>query len=154
MRGSLTLAASALLGLSGSAWAAFAEELSSFVVARERLTFTDGGTLILSGVTTDYGGLVIFHDVRVILISHSYPQQVRAQCDAEALLGERSASLLEQIADEAETLSLFTAGNLARDGSLMAYLRADGRDVGERLISAGLARPRSDGEPLSWCGTP
>jgi len=73
-----------------------------------------------------------------------------AACAAEARLGDRAAALAGALVARARTLELRATGDADRSGRPMAYLTADGRDIGEALIAQGFGRPARD-NARPWC---
>lgn len=74
----------------------------------------------------------------------------RAQCAAERALGDRATQSARTLVSHAEDIEMRPTGRIDRYGRTIAYVLIDGRDLGETLISEGLARPwRGRREP--WC---
>ena len=75
----------------------------------------------------------------------------RAQCVAERQAGERATQAARRLLAETHSVNINRVGRTDRYGRTIAYVRLDGRDMGEALIAMGLARPwRGRREP--WCG--
>jgi len=76
----------------------------------------------------------------------------RARCAAERELGNRATATVRTLIAETRRVDLRPTGRIDRYGRTIAYVVLDGRDMGEMLIAAGLARPwRGRREP--WCDT-
>ena len=125
-------------------------------LARNQFTITDGDTIRLNGRAKG-----------TRLVGFNAPESIEPRCDAEGKLGRRvKARLTELVANANLELKMVpcscppgTEGtddcNYSRScGSLFA----DGRDIGEVLISEGLAVPFICGStscpptPRPWCG--
>ena len=77
--------------------------------------------------------------------------RLEGPCDAEKTGGERVKEYLNNLLARAERIDLVTAsrGTYFR---IVADVKADGMDVGEHLISRGMARPyNEDGVRSKWC---
>ncbi|MCH8882818.1 MAG: thermonuclease family protein [SAR324 cluster bacterium] len=77
--------------------------------------------------------------------------RLEGPCDAEKTGGERVKEYLNNLLARAERIDLVTAsrGTYFR---IVADVKADGMDVGEHLISRGMARPyNEDGVRSNWC---
>jgi endonuclease YncB( thermonuclease family) len=73
----------------------------------------------------------------------------RAHCAAERAHGYRATRALRALVASADRLEIIPTGTDRYDRTI-ALVRIDGRDLGETLIDAGLARPwRGRREP--WC---
>jgi endonuclease YncB( thermonuclease family) len=76
----------------------------------------------------------------------------RAHCPAERELGNRATQAARTLIAGAEQLEFRPTGRLDQYGRTIAFVLIDGRDLGQTLISRGLARPwRGRREP--WCDT-
>lgn len=74
----------------------------------------------------------------------------RAGCDSERALAQAAADAVRERVAAAQRIDLNRIGE-DRYGRTLAHLSLDGRDLGDDLIAAGLARPwRGAREP--WCG--
>ncbi|HYD73418.1 MAG TPA: thermonuclease family protein [Candidatus Binatia bacterium] len=73
----------------------------------------------------------------------------RARCQAERDLGNRATQQARALVSSGD-VELRSTGRTDRYGRTIAFVLIDGRDLGERLIADGLARPwRGRREP--WC---
>jgi micrococcal nuclease len=75
----------------------------------------------------------------------------RARCSAEAEAGERATAGARRIVSQSESISVRRSGRTDRYGRTIGWVSVDGRDLGGRLIEAGLARPWR-GRRKPWCG--
>jgi micrococcal nuclease len=74
----------------------------------------------------------------------------RAHCQAERDLGNRATQQARTLISAAGDVELRPTGRIDRYGRAIAFVLIDGSDLGETLISDGLARPwRGRREP--WC---
>lgn len=74
----------------------------------------------------------------------------RAQCRAERDLGDRATARARAFIAGAGRLDVRRTGRIDRYDRIIAFVRIDGRDLGELMIAEGLARPwRGRREP--WC---
>lgn len=74
----------------------------------------------------------------------------RAHCAAERAHGYRATRALRALVARAERIDIQLTGRTDRYDRTIALVAINGRDVGETLIDAGLARPwRGRREP--WC---
>lgn len=87
---------------------------------------------------------------RVRIVNIDTPEIHEPGCAAEARLGRQARRMSQQILNGAERIEVRRIGRRDRYGRDLAYVRADGRDLGESLIAAGLARPWT-GRRLPWC---
>lgn len=76
--------------------------------------------------------------------------EMRATCPLEAQKGRAARERLRELLDYGHRMQLRNVGR-EKYGRLLADLEIDGRDVGERLIAEGLARPYHGGTRQSWC---
>ncbi|WP_395646699.1 thermonuclease family protein [Terricaulis sp.] len=74
----------------------------------------------------------------------------RARCTAERDAGARATARVRMLIASAQSFDIRPTGRIDRYGRTIAFVRVDGADLGETLISQGLARPwRGRREP--WC---
>lgn len=73
----------------------------------------------------------------------------RAQCWAEASLGEAATRDMERQVQFARSLEILREGQ-DRYGRTLARITIDGEDLGERMVTAGLAA-RWTGRQWDWC---
>lgn len=92
-------------------------------------------------------------DITYRLVNIDTPETgSRARCTAERELGDRATIAARTLIANARSFETLPTGRIDRYGRTIAYIRVDGRDLGETLIADGLARPwRGRREP--WCNT-
>jgi micrococcal nuclease len=90
-------------------------------------------------------------DITYRIVNIDTPETgARARCLAERELGDRATHQARTLITEAEVVDVRPTGRTDRYGRAIAFVVVDGRDLGETLIAAGLARPwRGRREP--WC---
>ncbi len=114
-------------------------------------------TLLVSGasaasIRTIDGDTIEVDGETIRILNIDTPEIRHAQCDAERRLGEVAKNRVRQL------LAGGTIGIRRGDGSRMtdkygrtlAVIDINGVDIGEQLISEGLARPWT-GKRRSWC---
>jgi len=129
--------------------------ISSSSIAPPRFTVTDGDTIRVNG---DGNG--------TRLVGFNTPEKFSPQCSREEQLGHRATARLKEIVSTS-TIVLTKVACSCRPGThgtkqcnygrSCAILKADGRSVGDILISEGLAVPFVCGPtgcpatPRPWC---
>ncbi|MFS2150794.1 thermonuclease family protein [Rhizobium sp. Rhizsp42] len=119
-------------------------------------TITDGDTIRLSNGT------------RVRLVGFNTPEKFEPLCSNEAMLGNRASERLWELVGQATTTDVSLVACSCKPGTQgtkkcnygrsCGKLEVDGRDVGQILISEGLAVPFVCGAtgcpptPRPWCG--
>ena len=83
------------------------------------------------------------------LVGFDTPETKDPDCSAELALGNRATARLREMAQQG-TLT-FDGKGYDRYGRLLAVMRIDGVDVGETLISEGLAVRYTGGSRINWC---
>ncbi len=78
------------------------------------------------------------------------PQLYGAACPKEAALGRNSAARLQAMLNSGELEMTRVGQDLDRYGLLLRSVAVDGKDVGQTLVAAGLAREIGDNSP-GWC---
>lgn len=121
----------------------------------QSFTITDGDTIRLDDGT------------RVRLNGFNAPESIKPQCDREAILGNRAKERLQELSTTGRThvtridcsCRPGTEGTpKCNYGRSCGVLTVNGRDVGQILISEGLAVPYQCGptncprSPRPWCG--
>ncbi|AGB47890.1 micrococcal nuclease-like nuclease [Mesorhizobium australicum WSM2073] len=125
-------------------------------LARTQFTITDGDTIRLNGAAKG-----------TRLVGFNAPESIEPRCDSERDLGRRAKARLKELVAEAKLeLKMVPcscpAGTEGTDkcnyGRRCGLLFADGRDVGDVLVSEGLAVSFVCGStscpptPRPWCG--
>ncbi|MGR9499421.1 thermonuclease family protein [Rhizobium leguminosarum] len=125
-------------------------------VDQRTFSVTDGDTIRVKGEATG-----------TRLVGFNTPEKFSPKCDHERELGNRASARLEEIVSKSSLQLTKVACSCAPGtegtdrcnyGRSCGILRADGRDVGEILISEGLAAPFVCGPtgcpptPRPWCG--
>jgi endonuclease YncB( thermonuclease family) len=100
---------------------------------------------IIDGDTIEYGGLSIR------LVGFDTPETHYADCADEKARGDAATAHLGQLIRGSGTLQLFLLDERDRYGRGLGSLLVDGRDVGDVLISKGLARRYNGGQRRGWC---
>ena len=78
------------------------------------------------------------------------PQLYGAACPKEAALGRQSAAKLQKLLNSGEIETTRVAQDLDRYGLLLRTVAVNGKDVGQEMLAAGLARDIGD-VTHSWC---
>lgn len=100
---------------------------------------------VIDGDTIEYGG----QSIR--LVGFDTPETFFADCPAEKALGDAATARLRQLIGSAGNLQLFLRNERDRYGRGLGRLLVDGHDVGEVLVSEGLARLYNGGQRGEWC---
>lgn len=125
--------------------------IRAFAVLAALTTLLVGGASAASIRTID-GDTIEVDGETIRILNIDTPEIRHAQCDAERRLGEVAKNRVRQL------LAGGTIGIRRGDGSRMtdkygrtlAVIDINGVDIGEQLISEGLARPWT-GKRRSWC---
>lgn len=84
------------------------------------------------------------------LLNIDAPEVSRPQCDAEAMRGRAATDRLRALLVQGQ-VAILPNGRLDRYGRPLVRVTVDGRDVGDLLITEGLAKPWPvKGDP-AWC---
>lgn len=100
---------------------------------------------VIDGDTIEYGG----QSIR--LIGFDTPETYYADCASEKARGDAATARLRQLISSARSLQLLLRNERDRYGRGLGTLLVDGQDVGNVLISEGLARRYNRGPRLGWC---
>jgi endonuclease YncB( thermonuclease family) len=76
----------------------------------------------------------------------------RAQCPAEAALALKATEFTKQAVGTAKKVEVTLLGWDKYGGRVLGHILVDGKDLGEQLIAAGLARAYAGDKKKSWCG--
>ena len=79
------------------------------------------------------------------------PRTHSARCDAEALLGWAATERLHAALNSGTVTTAAVEPGQDANGRLLRRVEVDGRDVGQVLTAAGLARPSDGKTPAGWC---
>ncbi|MBY3483326.1 thermonuclease family protein [Rhizobium laguerreae] len=123
---------------------------------RANFTITDGDTIRLN------------NGARVRLVGFNTPEKFEPMCSNEATLGNRASERLRELVGQAASTNVSLVACSCKPGTQgtkkcnygrsCGKLEVDGRDVGQILISEGLAVPFVCGAtgcpptPRPWCG--
>ncbi len=83
------------------------------------------------------------------LVGFDTPETTSPNCEAEAAHGQLATDRLRQIARAGDVR--FEGSARDKYGRLLVSMEVDGVDVGETLISEGLALEYTGGSRVSWC---
>lgn len=97
------------------------------------------------------GDTVEFQALNYRLTGYDTPEVRHAECEAERALGNRATAQLQAMIDSASAMELRVEAGRDRYGRGLGSLLVDGRDVGDVLISEGLARRYNGGQRRGWC---
>ncbi|MBB4171599.1 endonuclease YncB(thermonuclease family) [Rhizobium sp. BK538] len=142
--------------LNWSLWFGPAEKTYAKTIDQQTFSVTDGDTIRANGEANG-----------TRLVGFNTPEVFSPQCEREQELGNRASARLKEIVSKS-SLQLTKVACSCRPGTegteqcnfgrSCGILRADGRDVGQILISEGLAVPFVCGTsgcpptPRPWCG--
>lgn len=131
----------------GDGWMAsqFLSSRRPAVEAAPEGTIRASAIRVVDGDTIEYGGLSIR------LTGFDTPETYYADCAAEKARGDAATARLRQLIRGATTLQLFLRDERDRYGRGLGSLLVDSQNVGDVLISEGLARRYSGGRRQGWC---
>jgi endonuclease YncB( thermonuclease family) len=78
------------------------------------------------------------------------PETHEPKCPREAVLGKASADRLQALLNSGTVTATSADRDRDPNGRLLRHLAVNGRDVGDSLVAAGLAR-RYGGAKKAWC---
>lgn len=107
------------------------------------------------------GDTVSIDRERIRILNIDAPETYRSRCEAELVLGLKTKERLAQLLRTGPVTVRRCDGDRCIDpyGRSLARLEAGGRDVGEVLVSEGLALPWASGpaarqaRAIYWCGS-
>lgn len=85
------------------------------------------------------------------LLGFDTPETLQADCESERAMGDAASSMLHSLILGADHIKIQVQSGTDKYGRGIARLLVGGEDVGERLISQGLARPYDGGKRQPWC---
>jgi endonuclease YncB( thermonuclease family) len=88
--------------------------------------------------------------VHIRIANIDTPEIHEPGCAAEAALGYRAKAMTQSILRRAQNVEVRPIGRHDRYGRELALIRADGRDLGDSLVAARLARTW-EGRRRPWC---
>lgn len=88
--------------------------------------------------------------MRYRLLGFDTPETHPPRCERERELGQRATNRLKELLSSGDA-RLIESGRVDRYGRKLAWLTVDNRDVGDILISEGLARAYHGGQRATWC---
>ncbi len=91
------------------------------------------------------GDTLAYGNERVRLMGYDTPETYQARCDFEKALGDAATMRLRDLITSGGLVDLTILPGRDRFGRLLGRLSVNGRDVGNVLVSEGLARPYSGG---------
>ena len=100
---------------------------------------------VIDGDTIDIG------EQRYRLVGYDTPETGFAKCAEEQRRGTQATERLKEMISAASVISMSTVGHRDRYERRLGTLTLDGEDVGETLISEGLARKYDGGARQGWC---
>lgn len=78
--------------------------------------------------------------------------EIKGQCPEEIEAAERARDAMLEWLQAAERVDLVGVAGLDKYRRILAHIEADGEDLGERLVTRGLARPWDAKRWGQWCG--
>jgi len=95
--------------------------------------------------------ILVVDDKHLHVANARTPQQIPAAgCWAEALAAKQATQWVRQVVRGADAVTVRPTEKMDADGRTFAYVAFDGADLGELLVTQGLAAPVTP-EPFSWC---
>lgn len=124
--------------------------------AKGTVTYDIEVTRVLDGDTIEYKADFLPAPLKPVLkirvLGIDTPEKGhRAQCPEEAALAAKASALTKKAVKEAKTIQLQLEGWDKYGGRVLGYVLIDGKNLGDMLIAAGLARPYDGGTKSSWC---
>ncbi|QDI74490.1 thermonuclease family protein [Leisingera aquaemixtae] len=100
---------------------------------------------LIDGDTADIG------NDRFRLVGYDTPETYKPRCRYEKALGDEATRRARQLVHEAGTVDFIVLPGRDKYGRGLARIFLHGHDLGNILISEGLARPYRGGRRQSWC---
>lgn len=97
------------------------------------------------------GDTIAWQGTNYRLLGFDTPETFQADCDAERAMGDAATSMLKSLLLGADKINILVEVRTDKYGRGLARLLIEGADVGERLISQGLARSYDGGTRQPWC---
>lgn len=91
-------------------------------------------------------------DDRFRLVGYDTPETCKPKCRYEKALGDEATRRARQLVQSAGTVDFVILPGRDKYGRGLARIFLHGTDLGEILISEGLARPYYGGRRKGWCG--
>lgn len=98
------------------------------------------------------GDTIRIGNERIRLLGFDTPEIRSARCEHERRLGLQAKARLRQLLASGRVQIERQGLRKDRYGRTLAKVFVNGRDVGETLVSEGLARPYYGGRRETWCG--
>ena len=129
----------------------------ALALAKGTVTYDIEVTRVLDGDTIEYKADFVPAPIKPVLkirvLGIDTPEKGhRAQCPEEAALALKASALTKDAVKGAKKIQLQLKGWDKYGGRVLGYVLIDGKNLGEMLIAAGLARPYDGGTKSSWCG--
>ena len=129
----------------------------TLALAKGTVTYDIEVTRVLDGDTIEYKADFLPAPIKPVLkirvLGIDTPEKGhRAQCPEEAALALKASALTKDAVKGAKKIQLQLKGWDKYGGRVLGYVLIDGKNLGEMLIAAGLARPYDGGTKSSWCG--
>lgn len=86
------------------------------------------------------------------LVGFDTPETWKPKCDYEKALGTNATERARSLIKQAGVVNFVVLPGLDKYGRGLAKIYIQGRDLGDILISEGLAREYTYGRRSSWCG--
>ena len=106
---------------------------------------SSGDIYMIDGDTADIGGQ------RFRLVGYDTPETYKPKCGYEKALGTEATKRARQLVDQAGRVEVVVLPGRDKYGRGLARFYVAGVDLGEILISEGLARSYNGGRRSSWC---
>ncbi len=97
------------------------------------------------------GDTVKAHGVKYRLVGFDTPETYQPKCDYEKARGHEATMRVRTLIAEAKIVDLVVLPGRDKYGRGLARLFVRGQDVGQFLISEGMARAYDGGKRASWC---